>query len=729
MKPLKHYQLRIWMSLILFLAVFPASYGEAYKGKANITDYTVASGEWTTGTNWHSGTVPDPGSNNTYNLTFWTDIEYNPGGGWPNPFIWDRTITITIKSGATLTINSDLEIKNNFTFIIEEGGQFIVNGNVTIKNNVDGSIDGSLYITGDLNLGGGSGNIDGTGEIIVDGTITGGDGVIVPGLITDIHRWLIVNNGDWDLNTSWSKTSGGTVPATSAPNYQCVVHIENGYTALLNVDSEITDLDLQAGGTLDIEAGKTLKVTGNVVSSGNLILRSNASGTAGFIYNGTANVSATCERYVTANEYHYVSSPMTLAPASDYNYTSGGYFNPNFYRYNESEPNANWMYGWVQVSTGNLTPGTGYALYTDENHAYDLSGGTLINQNYNVPISNTPTAGGSKSWNLIGNPYPCNVNADAFIEANDDGTVFTGSLYFWDDDGTAGGNYSSTDYLVYTKGGGTTGGPNGGTFNGKIAPLQAFFVQANTGGNLLFSTSMKTVSPGQFLKSSGNLTINDPAMSIIRLSLLNNEGLYNDILIKFVDDADEGIDIYDGLKLKGNSHMAFYTLYKNLPYAIQGFPKENIQELKVGLGMDANINTGYTIALEQTTGMEEHTQIILEDTEKNRFIDLRKANYSFNAFGQIPNRFVLHVFTESQINPGVEYPSNETSVTGIEDAIQINGIEVDALLELYDLSGKKIFVTSVKHGKQLINIPSSKGYYIVKLISKDRVESYKVFLR
>ncbi len=472
----------------------------------------------------------------------------------------------------------------------------------------------------------------------------------------------------------------------------------------------------------------TLTVTDDVISDGEINIKSDANGTGGFIYNGATSVTAKCERYVSANKYHYVSSPMTTAPVSSYNVTSGGYINPNFYYYDETEANVDWMYAWRQASSGNITPGLGYALYTDENYAYSLEGGVLNNQGFNVTITNTTTAGGSKSWNLIGNPFPCNIDADIFIDANNT-NIFENALYFWDDPETGGTGYSTADYLVYTKGGGTTGG-NGGISNGIIAPMQAFFVKAvDVVGDLTFPTSAKTETAGTFMKSGISPIIESP-LEIIHLSLSNKEGLYNDILIKFADDADEGIDIYDGLKLKGNDNIAFYSILDNKHYAIQGFSSD-YNEMSVPLGIDANINSEYTIRVEDFVNIDETTKIFLEDKEQGKYIDLRKGDYTFSLFGTDSERFVLHFNTEKE-NSTSDIYENESVLSNIytnKNIIYINNIEFESIANIYDVTGKLISSHNIQRGNNLIELNVNPAYYIIKLVTNNKVNSKKIIIQ
>ncbi|MCD6555771.1 MAG: hypothetical protein J7K64_01135 [Bacteroidales bacterium] len=698
---------------------------------APYTSSTVASGEWTDAANWDQTTAPDPSSNKC-DLTFNHDITYNPTGTapWTNPFIWDNNITLYIAADVIVTINSDLSIKNNFTITIEPGGQLIINGNMDIQNNVVGTIDGSIYITGDLTVaGGGHSDISGTGEIVVDGTITDDNNVVIPNLTTSINRWLIVDNGNWDVPESWSSSSKGSA-AVSIPNKQCIVHIETSYTGYLNINSEIDKLDIKTGAKLNINPTKTLTVQTDITNNGNIEINSDASGTGGLIFNGVTAVSATCKRYITANEYHYVSSPMTAAPVSSYNVTSGGYTNPNFYYYDETETNTDWMYGWKQANSGNIELGKGYALYTDENYAYSLQGGNLQNQDFNVPITNTTSAGSSKSWNLIGNPFPCNVNADTFITVNNTSSVFTGSLYFWDDDGSGSLDYTSSDYLVYTLGGGTTGG-NGTVFNKIIAPLQGFFVQAvNTGGNLSFTSTAKTVTNAAFLKGSEkNQTTNSDNLEMIHLSMSNPNGLFNDILLKFTDNADEGIDIYDGLKLKGNQNIAFFSMLDEDEYAIQGFPNNfNIRIIK--LGWDISVAGDYTIKAEDFINFPENIKILLLDNETGNYINLREKSYTFNTFGKETNRIslILNNLLNSaeEVSDISDFDTSKIMTSG--NTVFINNITNPSVVYYYDLSGKLVGTKNLTVGSNQFSITGSSGYYIVKIVDSKSVNNYKIFI-
>jgi hypothetical protein len=706
--------------VLFFMFSVNISFADINNSQAVYTVYSTASGTWSEASNW-SGSTPDPEVDRC-NITIYHDIVYNPGS---DPWTWRNNNTLTIKSGASLTINANFITTRNFNLVVEAGGQLIINGYFFTYRNFDALVDGGIYIHDFFYVWyGGNGSVEGSGEIIADGEIYDYSGRVESNLILGIERWLAVDNGDWDINTSWTGSQGGTT-ALTPPNHQCIVYIENGYNVSVNVDTQIKSLYLQDGANLEVDAGKTLTVTDNASISGTFKLKSDASGTAGFIYNGSNDIAAKCEKYISANEYHYVTSPMTSAPVSSYNKTSSGQTNPNFYSFDEAETNSDWAYAWRQETTGNLEAGKGYAIFTNENYSHSLEGGTLINQDFTYTISNTNSAGGSKSWNLIGNPFPCNIDADKLIDENDDNSVFTGALYFWDDDATGGSDYNSSDYLVYTKGGGTSGG-NGRTHNGIIAPMQAFFVQADAGGDFNFTNNIKTENQASFVKNVEEES--SYYMQIFRMSAQTSEGLYNDILIKFANDASEDIDLYDGLKLKGNNYMAFYTLFKKHEFAIQGLPLL-MNSTSIELGIDAHIDTEYTFKAEEIINLSNDIKIYLEDRHTKAWIDLREKEYTVQLNGISKGRFTLHFQLDKKGNTTeIEEITNDIKIYSSENKVYINGIVGTADYSVYDITGKLVKAGIIKDSHEVITMNISPGYYVVSVKTNDSVFSNKIFI-
>ena len=142
-----------------------------------------------------------------------------------------------------------------------------------------------------------------------------------------------------------------------------------------------------------------------------------------------------------------------------------------------------------------MQPGVGYAVRYSSSTKFSKTisyQGRFNTGNVNVNISNT-----NGKYNLVGNPYPAPISSSSFLTANA-GSIY-GTLYLWDDDGSGGTGYASSDYATCTSAG-CTAGNQGHKPNGNIFTGQAFFVESmtKTSNAISFANSMKTSTNTQF---------------------------------------------------------------------------------------------------------------------------------------------------------------------------------------------------------------------------------------
>ncbi len=402
----------------------------------------------------------------------------------------------------------------------------------------------------------------------------------------------------------------------------------------------MSHLIIETGATVNISPGSTLTASLSITNNGDIHLKSDATGTGGLIYNETSNpITATVERYLSGLQYHYVSSPLNAAPVSCYNINAYGFTNTNFYSYDQSNTSSDWLDGWTLVSTGNLGIGAGYALYSTESHTHSLSGGTLNNGNIQVAVNNSANGDPSNGWTIIGNPYPSDIDAIAFI--NENTALLDGdAIYYWDDDNSEGLNYETNDYATYNLLGGASASVNGGIPNTSIGLGQAFFIKATGNGNITFTNAMKSETQAVFFKSM-ETDAKESDVSRTWFNLTNDTGDANQILIGFTDKATIGMDEgYDAEKLKGNQRISFYSLYNSKELAIQALPPIE-QSTEVMLGIDANVAANYTISLAQTDNLDVLMDIYLIDKQTGKITDMQHDAYTFKAEGKITNRFAV----------------------------------------------------------------------------------------
>jgi hypothetical protein len=132
-------------------------------------DYrTRDSGDWTSTIVWQQNTANGNQSPNWVNYNNSMSTSFGSSA---------NKLTFIIRSGHTITLNSDLSIEgNNLTIIIEPGGQFIVSSTAQITlsgNGAEFEINGNMEVNGTINFTGNNGEIIGDGTITGEGTITG----------------------------------------------------------------------------------------------------------------------------------------------------------------------------------------------------------------------------------------------------------------------------------------------------------------------------------------------------------------------------------------------------------------------------------------------------------------------------------------------------------------------------------------------------------------------------
>jgi hypothetical protein len=323
------------------------------------------------------------------------------------------------------------------------------------------------------------------------------------------------------------------------------------------------------GSTLNITAGATAGtvIVGSgttLTTGGNLIIKSNASGTARIgASSGTISGNVVVERYLPATRraYRFLAAPVT---------TTGGVYAS----WQESGTNAtglgiqvsgiagaspggvdattgldktltgsNSMFSydgsaWVAVTntkTTQLTPGAGFRVLVRGDRTTDLyasstpaATATTIKATGAVGQGTVTLSSLVTGFNLLGNPYPSSIdwNASGWGDARNLTNVYD-AIYIYNPALTA--STSSMTYPTYLNGTGTNGGSN------IIRSGQAFFVEAAASASISFLEAYKsTTVTGGFFRSA------TPEM--MRITYMQNNEHLDDIVIRYNDDAQADFD-------------------------------------------------------------------------------------------------------------------------------------------------------------------------------------------
>jgi hypothetical protein len=513
-------------------------------------------------------------------------------------------------------------------------------------------------------------------------------------------------------STSWSTASNWSGSLDAPSEYKNVVIATSSNDPVVSSSIECKDLTINSGASVNIAYNGELTINGDLTNNaGNtgLIIKSTSSGTGSLITEGDINGNVTVERYVDGSsngKYHYLSSPIQSATGASLN------ADYNMYEYQDSLKN------WKRIFSGDaLVPGIGYIAAYGSAKTLSFTG-ELNNGTIHAYVNSSNTNATYDDYSLLGNPYPCRLDAAKFFSDN---TNLNGTIYLWDDDGTAA-NYGTADYASWNSLGSVSS-------NSSISPTQyievgqAFAVQATTAGTVVFEHDQRVH--------------NDAAAFFVpeteskrRIWLDMNHGdseVSNEILIGFVNTATTGFDrLYDGEKRQGNEYLSFYSLMDDKALVIQGLP-ELKESTQIPLGYFAKLSGEYSIQIDSMENLEDF-DLYLIDKESGKQYDLLEGSYVFTTgLGQYDDRFELSI---SKSSSDIEENSLEDVVVfSSHDQVFVKGAESGTQLSLYDLLGNCLLEKEIQNSFDSLKLPGAQAYYILRLSSNSQTISKKVLLK
>ena len=484
------------------------------------------------------------------------------------------------------------------------------------------------------------------------------------------------------------------------------------------------------------------------------------------------------------------SNPKTI------NFGNGAYFadgpvtspikisNRWIWAYNSLTPDSNsdWdnYYQWKYVAStatiktgeGYLMKGTGGAAAVDITQNYVFTGKP---HSGTIPLFIAPTG-----TYLIGNPYPCALDADEFIKDNlkdcdecrASGNTFNGALYFWDHFGLSNNhilNQYEGGYATYTLLGGVIAVANvplssekyttgiktpkryipvgqgffinayintqiatsvtiqGGTFNFKNS--QREFIRESSGNSLFFKLKDTKKNESELVDTRPKIT----------LRLNSSIGPYRQLLLGADPNTTNEFDLgYDApiSEVTGNS---IYWEFSNSKFVIQGVPNFDEDQI-IPLGIKL-VNEGEaTLKIAKLENMSESEKIYLYDKETDTYYNLKEKDYIINLpIGEYTDRFSIQFYNktisigENNLEEGIElFLTNSNNVVNIKN--HFYDVTVNTV-QLYNMLGQAISswnVDSIEDQTKIKlpvknNIPS--GIYIVKAITSKGILSKKVIVK
>ena len=426
---------------------------------------------------------------------------------------------------------------------------------------------------------------------------------------------------------------------------------------------------------------------------------------------------------LNSSDYIYWSSPVAGFNISNIPGNLTYYWDTNFYN-SGTNTYGNWIVptgptAIMAAAQGYIkrVPSASSSITTEFN---GVPNNGLISINVVKTSGANPMDTADRNWNLLGNPYPSAINAEAFLLEN---TRLEGTVRLWTHTSGLSSLNSSpfyqnfannyADQYITQNGTGVTPAIN---FDGNIASGQGFFVrveETQSAGTVLFKNRMRftdnldgNADPdpdadseiiydnSQFFRNAGVQSSNENLeKQLVWLSIVDTNDMSASTLIGYVDGATYEKDRMYDARTDG-ADFSIYSLISEDQMLIQGRPLPFADSDLVPLGVNLSEAGIYEIAIDKLQGsifVENQQGIYIEDIYQNTIHNLREAPYTFTGtVGTINDRFILRYTNNEDTLSAIDLATTETFAFIKNNVLHVQSSQNIKDVTVYDLTGKTI---------------------------------------
>ena len=667
-----------------------------------------------------------------YNSIFWGNTKFNTTSS-----DIETNSAVTLKNSITQGYTTGVAVDNN-----------LVNVNPLFSNAASG--DFSILANSPANdMGNNSYYTDpliGNGNLVSDKDLAGNNRVSVCAIDMGAYEYQDPDQYTRWENAAWSNVTGPTAGLSACINdsYQ----LSTGFTT--------KHLKVQLG-SLTIQPNSTVKVYGHITQSADnkIVLENDANliQTDNTASNDAHKIAVKRSTHMRKMDYTYWGSPVgnqkLLNNTAQNDGFSVGTPNSSIYNYNEPDDYL------VQTNDQYFVPGRGYAIrgkdsFSDTNltpETYQFNG-TINNGVYTAQVQKSKNTTVESieyehGYNLVGNPYPSNIDFEALYNFGTNKNYIKGKVRFLSNGSPQlnqnGSAYTSNGYASLTLMGGappTTIQPNLDLIPTQyIKAGQGFIVQVRDASSittpdpvvshpLVFDNSIRTDQAGVFYNARGAASSKDRFW----VQLISPQQFTNTILLGYAPDATNQFDDDYDADLIDIGDDALYSLTGAQKLHIQGRQGPLVESDTVPLGTKYAQSGNYQIAIGRGEGIFAGSQdIYLKDKLLNKIVNISEAAYHFQAIkGAEEDRFEIVYKPQTSLGTGSS-AHKEFIVYKDEIDFVVKSSDILKKIQLYDMSGR--LLGEVRGNFNELRISHQflvNGAYILKIYNGDHMVTKKV---
>lgn len=379
----------------------------------------------------------------------------------------------------------------------------------------------------------------------------------------------------------------------------------------------------------------------------------------------------------------------------------------------------------MPFSNGTMRQGLGYFVPGPAASAsfQRTFNGTVNNGDISVTINATST--GEKplwlgnDWNMVGNPYPCSLDATEFWKVNAKNGKITDGIYLWVENAQPPYDQFKS-YLVWNPLGATYLNNGLTPFDGVIPSCSGFWVYAAGTPNsdvsyqLNFTNSMRLTNGRSLVPmvGSGKVQFSDYERKRAWIILTTDSNEYDQILVGELPLATDNVDpLFDAHYNTGSGKVILASKIGNEKFTIQSLaPREGKDTVLVNLFIHTTDTTEHYLSLDSTLYFTDQKEIYLIDSVLNdtTIMELKvPVELGIQDTGTYENRFKLMVITDAPAGTKELATLENVHIWVYNNQLHVDGLEHQkGRVEIYSIMGQKVFERNLQPHQSTIMLPN-----------------------